>query len=133
MQTVRKSRELSIKLGNTVGTGAELFSKLKTARVNVLASCCYQIGGEAYFSIVPSELESAEDILREGSYAPVICDVLLVEMPNKPGALADLLTQIAVAEVSVSSAYVTTAGKNRAVAVLKTDQNDKLLKVLAKP
>ena len=133
MQTVRKSREISVKLGNAIGTGAELFGQLKAAKVNVLASCCYTIGGEAFFSIIPDDPDSAEQMLSEAEYAPVICDVLLVEMQNKPGVLADLLRQVAEAGVGVTSAYVTTTGKNRAVAVLKTESNDKVLEILAKP
>ncbi len=131
MQTVRKSRELSIRLGDGVGTGADLFGQLKRARVNVVASCCYQIGGQAYFSIVPDNLENAEAVLRDGPYVLVVSDVLLVEMPNKTGALADLLRRVAEADINVSSAYVTTAGKNRALAVLKTEANDKVMKLLA--
>jgi len=131
MQTVRRTREFSIKLGTDVGTGAELFGMLKAAMVNVVASCCYQSGGESYFSIVPDDMETAEDVLREGPYTPVLSDVLLVEMPNRPGALADLLSQVAEAGIGVSNAYVTTS-KNRAVAVLKTDSNDKAMKLLSK-
>lgn len=131
MQTVRKGRELSLRLGTDIGTGASLFGKLKAARVNVVASCCYQIGGEAHFCIVPDDIDKAEELLREESYTPVLCDVLLVEMPNKPGALADLLRQVAEAGVNVSSAYVTASSKNRALAVLKTENNDKVIELLA--
>jgi hypothetical protein len=133
MQTVRKSRELSIKLGNAIGTGAELYGQLKAAKVNIIATCSYSIGGESFFSIVPDDPDSAEQVLRECEYTPILCDVLLVDMPNKPGALADLLRQVAEAGIQVSSAYVTTTGKNRAVAVLKTESNEKVLELLSRP
>ncbi len=133
MQKVTRSRELSIKLGNAVGTGAALFGKLKGAKVNVVASCAYQIGGEAYFSIVPDDSARAEEILKDGGYTPAATDVLLVEMENQPGALADLLRRLAELGVSVTSAYVTTTGKRTALAVVKTDDDAKVLASLDPP
>jgi hypothetical protein len=134
MTVARKGKELSIQLGNTIGTGAALFGKLKDAEVNVIASCCYQIGEEAYFSIVPDDHAKAEEVLHKVNQASHSQDVLLVEMENQPGAFAELLGAISRLGVGVTSAYVTAAtAKKPALAVLKTADNDKVLAELAKP
>ncbi len=133
MIVVRKGKELSIKLGNTIGTGAALFTKLKDADVNVIASCCYQIGEEAYFSIVPDDVEKSEEVLHKVNQTSLAQEVLLIEMPNQPGAFADLLGTISKLGVGVTSAYVTAAtAKKPALAVLKTSDNDKVLAELTK-
>jgi hypothetical protein len=128
----KKGKELSIRLGNAVGAGAALFSKLKEANVNVVASCCYQIGEEAYFSIVPDDVERAEPVLHKVNDSAVAQDVILVEMPNRPGAFAELLQQISALGVNVKSAYVTASAKKAALAVIKTADDERVLESLAK-
>jgi hypothetical protein len=125
MGRVQKNQEITVKLGNALGSGAALFSKLKEASINVAASCCYQIGTEAQFSIVPEDLEGARRVLTDGGFSPVVQDVLLVELPNEPGALASLLQEISALGVQVTSAYVTTTSTS-ALAVVKTGDNDKV-------
>jgi hypothetical protein len=132
MTVARRGKELSIKLGNTIGTGAALFTRLKDADVNVIASCCYQIGEEAYFSIVPDDIEKAEAVLHRVNQASHSQDVLLVEMPNQPGAFAELLQTISKLGVGVTSAYVTATVKKAALAILKTADNDRVLEALSR-
>lgn len=130
MATVTKGTELIITLGNDVGAGADLFGFLKKAEVNVVASSCYQIRDEVTFSIVPDNLETALEVMQSNDLTPNSKQVLLVEMPNTPGALADLLKQIADLGVNVRSAYATTSAKKSALAILMTDNDDKVLEKL---
>lgn len=130
MARVVKSKELKVKLGDKVGIGASLFSKLKEADVNVVASSCYQIESEAYFSIVPDKFEEAQKVLDTAKLKLELSDVILVEMPNKTGAFASLLQEISELGVNVTSAYATTTVKNSALAVLKTTDDTKVLEGL---
>lgn len=130
MSRAKKGKELSVKLGNTVGTGAASFSKLKDARINVVASCCYQIGGQAHFTIIPDDIERAESVLQESKLDTLVQEVLLVKLPNEPGALATMLQDISALGISVRSAYTTTTSKKVATAVLKTDEDTTVLEVL---
>lgn len=130
MAKVTKGKELSVRLGDQIGAGADLFGQLKEADVNVVASCCYQIAGEAYFSIVPDDMDRASEVLSKSKLTPDERDVLLVELPNKTGAFAKLLQEISELGVAVGSAYATTMGKKSALAVLKTDNDDKVVEAL---
>lgn len=130
MTRAKKGKELSVKLGNTVGAGAGLFSKLKDAEINVVASCCYQIGEEAHFTIIPDDIDRAETVLQESKLDTLVQEVLLVKLPNEPGALATMLQDISALGISVRSAYTTTTSKKVATAVLKTDDDEKVLEVL---
>ena len=131
MARAKMGKEISIRLGNVRGTGAQLFGKLKEAGVNVVASCCYQIGDEATFTIVPDDIDRASALLVDEAETRTQ-DVLLLELPNEPGALAKVLVEISMLGVDVRSAYATSGGtKKSALAVLKTEDDERVLEALA--
>ena len=130
MHKVKKGKELVVTLTNRVGTGTSFFNVFKEADVNVVASSCFQSGQDVHFSLVPDNIEKALEIIDKNSFTTDIQDVLLVEMPNEPGAFAQLLQDIADMGVNVRSAYATTSVKERALAVLVTDNDDKVAKEL---
>jgi hypothetical protein len=129
MPRARKGKELSVRLGNNIGTGAGLFSKLKEGGVNVIASCCYLIGQEARFTIVADDSDAAARILGENGLETSAQEVLLVELPNSAGAFAQVLQEISKLGVDVSSAYITAMARI-ALGVLKTGDDDRVLEAL---
>jgi hypothetical protein len=124
--------EFAVKVGERIGAAADLFAKLREAGVNVLASCCYQIGDEAHLSFVPEDAAHAEEALRAGGMQPERQEVLLVELAHEPGAFAKLLHEIGAAGVNIRSAYVTATSSTKATAVLKTDDNARVLVALGR-
>jgi hypothetical protein len=127
MPRVTRSKELSVKLGNAIGVGASLFTKLKAADVNIAASCCYQIESEALFSFVPDDAERACEILEAADLKPTVQDVLLVETPDKVGAFAEVLQRISAIGVHVRSAYATATKTDRALTVIKTEDDERVV------
>lgn len=125
----RRSEEFVVNVGGRIGAAADLFSKLREAGVNVLASCCYQIGDEANLSFVPEDPAHSEEALRDGGFEPERQEVLLVELHHETGSLAALLQEIREVGVDIRSAYVT-ASSTKATAVLKTADNDRVLAAL---
>jgi hypothetical protein len=131
MPRITRGKELSIKLGNAIGTGAALFGKLKAAEINIVASCCYQIESEALFSFVPEDVEGAVRVLAEDEIEPTIQDVLLVDTPDKVGAFAEVLQQISALGVDVRSAYATTTKTDTALTVIKTADDERVIAELS--
>jgi hypothetical protein len=130
MARARRATEFQVTVGNNIGAGAKLFGKIKEANVDVIAHTGYQIGNDAHFSLVVEQTERAEQVLREIKLEPVAHDVLLVEMDNQTGAFAKVLEEIAGLGIQVRSAYATATGGGRALAVLKTDDDDKVVEEL---
>lgn len=127
MPVITRGKELSVKLGNAIGTGAALFGKLKAAELNIVASCCYQIDEEALFSFVPDDVEAAQRVLAEDEIEPLIQDVLLVQTPDRVGAFAEVLQQISALGVDVRSAYATGTKKDTALTVIKTADDERVI------
>jgi hypothetical protein len=131
MAKVSNGKELLITMKNSLGAGATVFQALQDKNINVVASSGFQHGDEIHVSIVPDNLEEAKVVLKGEGVNYVEQDVLLVEMPNQAGAFATLLQQIAELDVNIVSAYATTTVMLSALAVLTTDNDDKVVEALS--
>ena len=127
------AKEFHLRVGDNLGTGADLFGRLRDAGINVVASCCYQIEGAAHLSFVAEEPERAAEVLDEHKLKHEVHEVLLVELSNQAGAFAEVLQEIARLGVQTRSAYVTPTTTDTGLAVIKTDDNDKVLAGLSPP
>jgi hypothetical protein len=130
MPRARIAKEFQIKVGDNLGAGADLFTKLRDAGIDVMASCCYQIGEQAHLSFVPSKVEGVEEALQKYKLEAELHDVLVVEILNHAGAFAKMLGEIASLGVQVRSAYVSPTETNAGLAVVKTDDNERILEEL---
>jgi hypothetical protein len=130
MSRASYAKEFQIKVGDNLGAGADLFTKLRDAGIDVMASCCYQIGDQAHLSFVPTKAEGVEEALEKHKLTTEPCDVLVVEIPNHSGAFAKILGEIASLGIQVRSAYVSPTETNAGLAVVKTDDNDRVLEEL---
>jgi hypothetical protein len=68
-------------------------------------------------------------VLRENKYAVSITDVLCLQMPNEPGALAKVMKIIAQADISIEYMYAFSLG-NGATVIIRPDNLEKALSVL---
>ena len=84
-------------------------------------------GDRFILNIVPDDAERTEKALVKRGITPNIEGVLLIEMANEPGALAETLARISEIGVDVRSAYVTASVNKPALAVVKTTDDAKVV------
>ena len=96
--------ELCLRLANSPGALQRACRVLADARVNIVALTVEAAG--TLRMVVDNPLRAA-GALEEADYRPEQRDVLVVELPNGPGALADLTQLLAGTGVNVEYAYAT--------------------------
>ena len=96
--------ELSLRLPNSPGALGRACRILGDERVNVVALTVER--GGTLRMVVDNPLRAA-GALEEADYRAEQRDVLVVELPNRPGALADLAKLLAGTGVNVEYAYAT--------------------------
>jgi hypothetical protein len=94
--------ELTLRLQNSPGALATVCLLFRAASVNLLAMCLESNGT---LRLVTDNHVHAEGVLREHSYSPERREVLYVQLPNAPGAVAALGRLIASAGINVDYAY----------------------------
>src|SRR5436190_20399676 len=106
--------DLVIDMENTPGALAEVAAAISDAGVNIAAATCLGSGRQAELHILVKHAEAAKHALAI-SHVGVTREreVVVVDVQDRPGVLADLTRKIAKAGVNLDLVYVAT--QNRVV------------------
>ena len=106
--------DLTIDIENTPGALAEVAAAISDAGVNIAAATCIGQGATAEVHILVPHAEAAKHSLAISHLAVTReREVVVVDVEDRPGVLADLTRKIARAGVDLDLVYVAT--RNRVV------------------
>jgi hypothetical protein len=101
--------DLVIDIDNTPGSLAAVAAAISDAGVNLASATCLGIGGRAELHILVPHPEAAKHALAISALAVTReREVVVVDVQDRPGELADLTRQIARAGVDLDLVYVAT-------------------------
>jgi hypothetical protein len=132
MAKASKVKQLSFSMINNVGLLMEITEALAEAKVNIEAICA--IGWEnldAMFMMVTNNNTKAKNVLSKMGADVKVEDVIALEVPNEVGQLYEASRKIATNGIDIYYLYGTPA-KGKMTIILKTENDKKALKVLAK-
>lgn len=125
--------QLAIFLANQPGALARVCEALAEAKVNIRAASTSDTVDHTVVRLVVSDSRKAIFLLEERGMLVVESDVLLLEAPTGPGALARIAERLAKAGVNIDYLYCSTARKaNRGLLVLRVSDPSKALKALSR-
>ena len=108
------SVDLVIDVENSPGALAEVAAAISDAGVNIAAATCIGPGDRAELHILVPHAEAAKHLLAISHLAVTReREVVVVEVHDEPGVLADLARKVAKAGVDLDIVYVAT--RNRVV------------------
>lgn len=128
-----KGKQISVFLDDAPGALAKVCRLLGDAGINILALTLAEGLGHGYVRMVVDRPPPAGDLLRRNGYLFFEKDVLLLEVPNTPGALAGIAECWADRGINLEYAYC--AGGLRVdhgLVVVKVDRTDEALEALGK-
>ena len=106
--------DLVIEVENTPGALADVSAAISDAGVNIAAATCLGSSQTAELHILVPHAEAAKHALAISHLAVTReREVIVVEVEDRPGVLADLTRKIALAGVNLDLVYVAT--RNRVV------------------
>lgn len=114
--------QVSVFLENKPGRLAELTRALGDAGLNMHALMVADTSEFGVVRIICDNPGRAQDLLRERGFGVSVTEVVAVEVPDRPGGLADLLESLGAAGLNIDYAYcfVKPSG-DMAVDVFKVD------------
>jgi hypothetical protein len=106
--------DLAIEIENSPGALAEVAAAISDAGVNIAAATCIGSGERAELHILVPHPEAAKHSLAISQLAVTReREVVVVDVEDRPGVLADLTRKIALAGIDLDLVYVAT--RNRVV------------------
>ena len=125
--------QFSVFLINKPGILAQVLNALAKAKVNIVAMTMMDSVEHGVLRLVAAQPEHARDILKHISVQVNETEVLCVTLSNKPGALADVATQLSKVHVNINYCYVTAGARGgKTTGVLKVADLPKAIKILEK-
>jgi len=128
--TVRIS-QISVFLENEAGRLANVAKILGGAEVNIRALSIADTADFGILRLIVDDPERAAAVLRGAGLTVSLTDVIAVEMPDRPGGLAQVLDALADARVNIEYMYAfVTQSAEGAVVVFRVDQLDEAIGAL---
>lgn len=125
-----KAKQINLTLPNKVGIGAKVCSAIGAAKVNINAMCAWGDKKKAYFYIVADRHLKAKNALTKAKFKVADEDVILLEMPNKPGEIQKVAQKIAAAGINILYAYGSGGTGRTSFVVVKTENDKKAIKAI---
>ncbi len=114
--------QISVFLENEPGRLAQLCRTLGDAGVNMRALMVADTESFGVVRIICDRPQAARDALEAASFGVSVARVIAVEVPDRPGGLADVLEALGEEGINVEYAYCfVEPGSRAAVDVLKVD------------
>ena len=123
MAQVRRAKQLVATMPTRVGLLADISDTIRSAGVNITAISAYERDGQAKFLLVTDDNTKAGEALGRLAADVREKDVLIVELDNRVGALADVARKFAEAGINVEYTYGTTGPGDKARLVFKTSDH----------
>lgn len=106
--------DLTIDIDNTPGALADVAAAISDSGVNIAAATCVGPGERAELHILVPHVEAARHLLAISHVAVTReREVVVVDVEDRPGVLADLARNVARAGINIDLLYVAT--RNRVV------------------
>ena len=124
-----KVEQISVFMENQPGRLAQITRVLGAADVNILALSLADTADFGILRIIVSDNDKAEKALRDEGFTVGKNEVLAVDVPDRPGGLADFLEVLKVNEINIEYMYAYRKA-GHAVLVFRFDDLEKAMSVL---
>ena len=128
-----KVEQISVFLENKPGSLAEVTRILGESGVNIRALSLADTKDFGILRLIVNDNEKAREILGRRGLTVRKTEVVAVEVPDRPGGLAEILKVLSEADINVEYlyAFVQQSGEN-AIIIFRFDETDRAIEVLSK-
>ncbi len=126
-----KVDQISIFLENKSGRLAEVTRTLGDAGVNIRALSLADTSEFGILRLIVNNNEKAIEVLKSKGFSVNRTEVVAVEVPDKPGGLAEILAILDKEKVNVEYLYAFLSRQgDRAIVIFRFDETDKAIESL---
>lgn len=128
---MRVGKQLSVFLENKPGTLARMCEALGEAGVDLIALTVSDTVDHAVVRMVADKPDEALHVLGNAGMLVVESDVVLLHVPNEPGAVGKVAAKLADGGVNIEYAYCTAApGQPQGTVIIRTRDPERAVEAL---
>ena len=122
--------QVSVFIENRQGRLGEVLQVLKDNDVNILSISLADTTEYGLLRLIVNKPEVAKDVLLQSGFSSMLTEVLIIKVPHVAGALQNILSSIAKANVSIEYMYGLSVETTDASIVMKTNELEEAEAVL---
>ncbi len=131
MLKAKPAKEIVIKVRNEIGVLAQLARTVADKGIDILATAAWVEGGNGIVHLVTSDNLRAMDALKAKSFQPRESEVVLTEVPHKPGMLRHVTEKLAAGGIDLHHLYASaTTAEHACLIVFASANNDRAVVLL---
>ena len=128
-----KVKQISIFLENKPGAHSRPIKLLADAKINILTLCLADTEQFGILRLIVQDWQKAEALLEKDGCVVKLSDLVAVEVPDKPGELADILVALEKARVNLEYMYgFTLKAEGEGLLAFRFDDPDRAIAALQK-
>lgn len=128
---IDRGKQFSVFLENRVGALAEVCRIIADRKINLYAICAIDTIEESILRIVPEPGSEIGALLADAGFRCIESEVLLVELPNQPGATGIMATILSKAGININYVYASANPDcSKSILVLRVNETDKAQRIL---
>ena len=129
---IRTETQFSVFLVNKPGVLAQVTGALAKSELNLVAMTLVDSQEHGVLRLVAEDAVAAREVLGKLNLPMTEAEVLCLDLPNRPGALADVATVLGQEHININYAYCTSgAPGGRTTGIFKVADAKKAEKILA--
>jgi hypothetical protein len=126
-----KVEQLSIFLENKSGRLADVTGVLAEADINIRALSLADTTDFGILRLIVNDTEKAKTVLKDNGFTVGKTEVIAVEVPDRPGGLAEILNVIQKEDINVEYMYAyVQKGGDKAIIIFRFDDLEKAITTL---
>lgn len=134
MLNTKAAKEIIVRMPNEIGALDRMAKTISDKGINVLAISAWVEGAQAVIRLVTVDNLRVLDALRANKYEVREADVLVTEVPHKPGMLHHVAEKLARGGIDIHHLYVTAPiTQDRGLIVFASANNDRAMVLLNTP
>lgn len=123
--------QISIFLENKSGRLAEVTNVLAAAGINIRALSLADTADFGILRLIVDQIDRAKQALKANGFTIGKTEVLALEVPDRPGGLAEILRILAAAGINVEYMYAfVQRSRDNAIVIFRFDELDKAIQAL---
>lgn len=126
-----KVSQLSVFIENKSGRLADVTKVLADNQINIRALSVADKVDYGLLRLIVDDPEKAKSTLNDEGFTVAVTQVLAIEVPDKPGGLAGIISTLAEAGINIEYmyAFVGTTGQN-AIVIFRIESLDEAIEIL---
>ncbi len=124
--------QISVFIENAPGSMSSLTRLMRENDINIRALCIAEVNNFGILRMIVNDVYATSSVLKNAGYVFKITPVLAVPLKDEAGGLGVVLDVLGDSGINVEYIYAFTASqKGKAYVVLRVEDNEKAIKVLA--